>query len=202
MGSILQLLFACKCDLFVCPIFMSAVFTVTMVAQVELDNAQAPQKLVSTATIAVRVVAAQLVAQIAGGDRSFWCVLFCLYSIHTSIHKKVSIFCLIQIISCVCGFCFIVFLIRDMCPIQYSAEQGERKRRARRAGRGRLVRPGRSIRHSLVARLRVDVRAHHCRAESDVSGRGRGRAGRREPNVADAADQCRRVSGRRRGLGM
>jgi hypothetical protein len=51
---------------------LDAVFTVTMVATVELGNVQTLQKLVSTATIAVSVVASQLVAQIAGGDRSFW----------------------------------------------------------------------------------------------------------------------------------
>jgi hypothetical protein len=49
-----------------------AVFTVTMMATVELGNVQTLQKLVSTATIAVSVVASQLVAHIAGGDRSFW----------------------------------------------------------------------------------------------------------------------------------
>jgi hypothetical protein len=51
---------------------LDAVFTVTMVATVELGNVETPQKLVSTATIAVSVVASQLVAHIAGGDRSFW----------------------------------------------------------------------------------------------------------------------------------
>ena len=50
-----------------------AVFTVTMVATVELGHVPTPQRLVSSATIAVRVAASQLVAQISGGDRSFWC---------------------------------------------------------------------------------------------------------------------------------
>ena len=53
-------------------LLFDAVFTVTMVATVELGNVQTLQRLVSTATIAVSVVASQLVAQIAGGDRSFW----------------------------------------------------------------------------------------------------------------------------------
>jgi hypothetical protein len=53
-------------------LLFDAVFTVTMVATVELGSVQTLQKLVSAATIAVSVVASQLVAHIAGGDRSFW----------------------------------------------------------------------------------------------------------------------------------
>ena len=60
-----------------------------MVATVELGHVSTPQKLVSTATIAISVVASQLVALISGGDRSFWCVLSSSWNllINTKIFK-------------------------------------------------------------------------------------------------------------------